>query len=577
MQETVPEGGICNTMIPPSPLAPDDSSCWEWYTPPADGVLPPDAPTPPTGCDYEPCQNAVCECDSYCCDTAWDLSCRGYYMKAGDDIENNYFVPGCSAKLLCCEQESAFPDPPIGAAMAGATNIVQVFPAFAEVETKYQCDPSKPISGKFCCETMKPPSFLPPGDSSCWDWWTPPTDGVMPAGAPPPPKGCDYQPCQDAVCACDAYCCETAWDESCRGYDLQPGDTVQNNYFVDGCSAEILCCNNDLTVPSKQLIKETIIEEIPVGGAVDISQQEVVISEEVIVKEEVVVKEVPVPVPQTVVKEIPVPVSQTVVKEIPVPVPVPQKQVIPVPKPVPVVQPKVVYNPVPIPPPVPQQEITVQIPVVSTTQTVTTEQKCACPPLPEISSVVISQTSKGKSGKAGKTKSKGKSGKTKSKSKSGSKGSKSKSSKSDSKSKSSKSKSSKSTSVATSSSYTTASTSVGTYELSPGCTCPCYCSVPQTVVVSSSNSSGKAGSQTKSKGKAGKAGRRRLSKSKSATTFTSTQTTYTNDSCICTNVASSTVIQTAGKAGTSKSKSRVIQTAGKAVKAGTSKSKSRVR
>jgi len=116
LQETVPSGGICSTMIPPSPLPPDNSNCWQWYTPPPTGIVPPGAPPPPVGCMYTPCQDAVCECDPYCCDTAWDLSCRGYYMKAGDSLENNYFVHGCSAKILCCEPESAYPDPPVGGA-----------------------------------------------------------------------------------------------------------------------------------------------------------------------------------------------------------------------------------------------------------------------------------------------------------------------------------------------------------------------------------------------------------------------------------------------------------------------------
>merc|ERR1712151_619066 len=263
MQETVPEGGLCNTMIPPSPLAPDDSTCWQWYTPPSDGVLPAGAPKPPTGCDYGPCEAAVCECDSYCCDTAWDLSCRGYYMKAGDTVENNYFVPGCSAKLLCCEQESAFPDPPIGAAMAAiADGFVQVNPAFAEAGTSDICVPGS----EGCCDTMIPPSFLPPDDSTCWQWWDPPADGVMTPGTAPPPKGCNYKPCEAAVCACDPYCCETAWDLSCRGYHLNAEDTVDNNYFVDGCSAKMLCCEPESAYPDP-----------PVGGAlpepnVDISQ-----------------------------------------------------------------------------------------------------------------------------------------------------------------------------------------------------------------------------------------------------------------------------------------------------------------
>lgn len=103
----------CATMIPPSSFPPDDSTCWQWWTPPANGILSPGTP-PPKGCDYQPCQDAVCACDSYCCDTAWDLSCRGYETAQGDMAENNYFVDGCSAMMLCCEPESAVPKPPIG-------------------------------------------------------------------------------------------------------------------------------------------------------------------------------------------------------------------------------------------------------------------------------------------------------------------------------------------------------------------------------------------------------------------------------------------------------------------------------
>ena len=79
-------------MLPPSALAPDNSTCWDWYQPPADGILKSDDSIPPKGCDYKPCEDAVCACDSYCCTTAWDLSCRGYYIKSGDALENNYFV-----------------------------------------------------------------------------------------------------------------------------------------------------------------------------------------------------------------------------------------------------------------------------------------------------------------------------------------------------------------------------------------------------------------------------------------------------------------------------------------------------
>jgi len=111
--------GCCSSMIPPSFLPPDDSTCWQWWDAPANGVVP-SGVNPPKGCNYKPCQDAVCNCDSYCCDTAWDLSCRGYHLNPADVVDNNYFVDGCSAKILCCEPESAYPDPPIGGALPDA-------------------------------------------------------------------------------------------------------------------------------------------------------------------------------------------------------------------------------------------------------------------------------------------------------------------------------------------------------------------------------------------------------------------------------------------------------------------------
>jgi hypothetical protein len=48
-------------MIPLSPLVPDDSTFWQWYTLPADSIMKPGMDTLPI---------AVCECDPYCCDTA---------------------------------------------------------------------------------------------------------------------------------------------------------------------------------------------------------------------------------------------------------------------------------------------------------------------------------------------------------------------------------------------------------------------------------------------------------------------------------------------------------------------------
>ena len=228
--------GCCETMIPPSYIPPDDSSCWQWWEPPASGIATPDMAIPPKGCDYRACEAAVCACDLYCCESAWDLSCRGYATNTGDIVENNYFVGDCSASVLCCEPEAAFTK------SQPVNSVPDVTPA---ADISFQCVPGEAN----CCETMIPPSFLPPDDSTCWQWWTPPADGVPIPGMDNPPKGCNYQPCQDAVCACDPYCCNSAWDLSCRGYEMVTGAELENNYFVDQCSAKILCCEQESAFP----------------------------------------------------------------------------------------------------------------------------------------------------------------------------------------------------------------------------------------------------------------------------------------------------------------------------------------
>ena len=107
-----------------------------------------------------------------------------------------------------------------------------------EMQENFQCDPTTKIDVSFCFETVKLPSFLPECNLSCWCLWMPPADGVLPA-CTTPPKGCVHSPCQDALCICGSYKCNSAWDESCRGY------------FVVGYSVDTLFCNNGMLVSTK--------------------------------------------------------------------------------------------------------------------------------------------------------------------------------------------------------------------------------------------------------------------------------------------------------------------------------------
>ena len=188
--------GLCATMgsVPPPP---EYSTCWQFWVPPENGIVLTNSSESQKECNNVAYEKAVCDCDSYCCDVAWDESCRGYQQEM-DGAENNYFVTGCSARILCCEEIIAPGLSPVAAPIAQA-----VLPILGEVK-------------EFICENIG--TEPPPVTSTCWQWWTPPSDGIVTSDMPEPQKGCDYEKCQNVVCACDSYCCDMAWDESCRGY-----------------------------------------------------------------------------------------------------------------------------------------------------------------------------------------------------------------------------------------------------------------------------------------------------------------------------------------------------------------------
>jgi len=176
-------------------IPPVDSSCWNWN--PVDLTV-------QKGCDSLACENAVCDCDSYCCNTSWDLSCRGYSTNETFS-KDNHLNPGCSASILCCEED------------------LIVKEEFEE---------------KGFCKNLD--SLVPPKDSSCWDYNLIDSPNLMDQ------KGCDSLACQSAVCSCDPYCCSTSWDESCRGHSVD-GILPKDNLMIPGCSASILCCEEILT------------------------------------------------------------------------------------------------------------------------------------------------------------------------------------------------------------------------------------------------------------------------------------------------------------------------------------------
>jgi len=94
--------------------------------------------TPTKGCDYKPCQDAVCSCNPYCCATAWGLSCCGYNVEKNEEKESNYFVSNCSAKILCCEPEAG---PPIIDESKSSDIYIKIF--FSKTSAKLAAKTSK--------------------------------------------------------------------------------------------------------------------------------------------------------------------------------------------------------------------------------------------------------------------------------------------------------------------------------------------------------------------------------------------------------------------------------------------------
>jgi len=88
------EQEICESTGEPTP--PKTSTCWRYNA---------GTDQSQTGCDNQSCEEAVCACDMYCCTTSWDLNCRGHLGPDNTKLWDNYFTPGCSASILCCEKK----------------------------------------------------------------------------------------------------------------------------------------------------------------------------------------------------------------------------------------------------------------------------------------------------------------------------------------------------------------------------------------------------------------------------------------------------------------------------------------
>lgn len=378
-------------MIPPSLPPPSNSTCWSYWDPPLieENQTTIAIPKDKKGCDYKPCEAAVCACDSYCCDIAWDSSCRGFNINKktnGKSKKDNPFTSGCSASILCCEPQTShlsathnkeneeiitsikdikkiikpssspskntylisdndydmmssstnfptaiikieresqinddetelitnndndnnlmneryskspkaidvndniietnyptrmpFNDNDIIIATKMPVSKIPQNPSIVEKITKMPNNKGTkmPVTAiptndqqelllltnnnnndNKVCNTMIPPSNPPLTNSTCWSYFDNNPKSISNTSTAVTTitnnnnetriiiqKGCDYKPCENAVCKCDPYCCNIAWDLSCRGHGYYD---YNDHYFMDisNCSASYLCCED---------------------------------------------------------------------------------------------------------------------------------------------------------------------------------------------------------------------------------------------------------------------------------------------------------------------------------------------
>jgi hypothetical protein len=165
------------------------------------------------GCDCDACEDVVCGLDSFCCDVAWDGFC------------NNLAMDFCT----CCTDGC---NPAGDADGDGVPNGEDNCPSDRNSD---QSDVDGDGVGDVCDNC---PDDINPGQEDidgdnvgdpCDDCPSP-TCEVCNCCNGMAFLGCDCQPCEDLVCAGDAFCCEFLWDTLCN---LQAMEVCP--CCVDGC------------------------------------------------------------------------------------------------------------------------------------------------------------------------------------------------------------------------------------------------------------------------------------------------------------------------------------------------------
>ncbi len=136
------------------------------------------------GCSDAECCRKTCALDQYCCDVQWDARCVG----ESEGI--------CDGQFRSCAPRS------------GLCDVLRETPGCEDTT----CCNKVCATDPFCCLTAWDSTCANEAESACF-LTCGRGAGDCRTGRQTP--GCDVQSCCEAVCAVDALCCDTAWDNVC--------------------------------------------------------------------------------------------------------------------------------------------------------------------------------------------------------------------------------------------------------------------------------------------------------------------------------------------------------------------------
>lgn len=136
------------------------------------------------GCDDATCCNQVCDLDQFCCDVTWDNTCAG-------EAEGV-----CNGNFLACN------------ATAGACGAAHGTPGC----DSNACCNSVCREDPFCCLTEWDATCANEARAACLLTCG---AGAGACDATHLSPGCESESCCASVCAVDAFCCSTEWDQVC--------------------------------------------------------------------------------------------------------------------------------------------------------------------------------------------------------------------------------------------------------------------------------------------------------------------------------------------------------------------------